>query len=269
MILKSPGAIAFEIGTLAVHWYGIIIAIAFVAGLILVMHIAKKQNENPDNIIDLVTYLLAGGIIFARMYYVIFNWQYYGQNPDEILKIWQGGLSIHGALLGGFIVLVAYTRIHKLLFLKYADFLIYGLVLGQAIGRWGNFFNSEAFGKPTDLPLKLYIPPESRPLGYEDCQYFHPTFLYESIWNLIVFGLLYFVIGNKFKNYNGIILFSYLILYSIGRFIIEAIRIDNIYSILGMPIAQFISIILIIIGIIGLYFIRINKNSLDSKENFD
>lgn len=260
MILKSPGSVAIEIGPITIYWYGIIIAIAFIIGLAVTAYIAKKQNENSENIFDLANYLLIFGVIFARLYYVIFNWQYYGLHHDEIIKVWHGGLSIHGAIIGGFIVLIVYTYIHKLSLFKYADLLSYGLVLGQAIGRWGNFFNSEAFGKPTDLSLKLYIAPESRPLGYSQFEYFHPAFLYESIWNLVVFLLLYFVIRKKFNGYNGAILFSYLFLYSIGRLFIENVRIDSIYYIFGLPIAQFASIILIIIGIAGLSYIIINQN---------
>ncbi|OGI27625.1 MAG: prolipoprotein diacylglyceryl transferase [Candidatus Melainabacteria bacterium RIFOXYA12_FULL_32_12] len=259
MILSSPGPIAFEIGPLTIRWYGIIIAIAFIIGLLVTTKIAKKQNENPEHILDLASYLLVGCAISARLYYVIFNWQYYSQHLSDTFKIWQGGLSIHGAIIGGFIILAIYTKIHKLSFLKYADIIAYGAILGQAIGRWGNFFNSEAFGAPTNSPIKLYIPPEARPIEYKQCEFFHPTFLYESIWNLLVFLLLYFVVRKKFKGQNGVIVFTYLILYSIGRIIIESIRIDSIYSIFGIPLAQFISVIIILIGIIGLYYVTRNK----------
>lgn len=259
MILRSPGSVAFEIGPFTVHWYGIIIAVASIIGLLISARVAKQQGENPDRIFDLATYLMVIGVISARLYYVIFNWQYYSQHVADIFKIWQGGLSIHGALIGGFITLIVYSRINKLSLLKYADFLSYGLIMSQAIGRWGNFFNSEAFGAPTDSPIKLYIPPESRPAGYQEYEFFHPTFLYESIWNFLIFLLLYFVLRKKLKCYYGSILFSYLILYSLGRFIIEGIRIDSIYSVLGMPLAQFISLMLAIIGIIGLYFVTMHK----------
>lgn len=263
MILKSPGSIAFTIGPLIIHWYGIIIATAFITGLTVIIQIAKKQKENPERILDLATYLLIGGVIFARLYYVIFNWKCYNQHFLDIFKVWQGGLSIHGALLGGFLVLLVYAKIYKISLLKYADILSYGGVLGQAIGRWGNFFNSEAFGAPaSNLPLKLYIPPEARPLAFSQYNYFHPTFLYESIWDLLVFVILYFLLRKKFSGCNGAIFFSYLILYSSGRFIIESVRIDSINSVLGLPIAQFVSIILIITGITGLYFLNVFKKSL-------
>jgi len=248
-MLKSPGAVAFEIGPIQVYWYGIIMALAFLAGIFIATRIAKKQNENSDHILNLAVYLIISGIISARLYFVIFNWQYYSHHLNEIFMTWLGGLSIHGGLIGGFIALLIYTRFYKLSLLKYADILSYGLIFAQAIGRWGNFFNSEAFGTPTDLPFKMYIPLEKRPEIYSNYEFFHPTFLYESLWNLLVFFILFFILRKKFKNYNGAIAFSYLILYSIGRFIIESIRIDSIYYVAGMPLAQFISIILILAGI--------------------
>ena len=251
-MFKSPGPIALQIGHISIHWYGIIIAVAFLTGLIVTTHIAKKQGENHENITDLAIYLLIGSLVSARAYFVIFDWKYFAHNLSEIFMTWKGGLSIHGAIIGGFIVLLIYTGIKRLPLLKYADILSYGAILGQAIGRWGNFFNSEAFGSPTNLPWKLYIPLEKRPFGYTQYQYFHPTFLYESLWDLFVFLVLYLILRKKFKDYNGAILFSYLILYSLGRFIIESIRIDSIYSVSGLPIAQLASIIGFLIGIIGL-----------------
>ena len=273
-MLKSPGPVALEFGPIEIKWYGIIIALAFLAGLTIITRIAGQINGNSDkkeglkmvdHIFNLSTYLLIGALIGARIYFVLFNWKYYCMNLKEIFMIWQGGLSIHGAIIAGLIVGAVYTRYYKLPFLKYADLFSYGLIFGQSLGRWGNFFNSEAFGSPTNLPWKMYIPPSARPDKYLDYNYFHPTFLYESLWDLLVFILLYFVLRKRFKGCNGAIFFSYLILYSLGRFAIESIRIDSIYSIDGLALAQIISIILIIVGIIGLYFVTVAKNSLDSR----
>ncbi|MDD3014544.1 MAG: prolipoprotein diacylglyceryl transferase [Candidatus Gastranaerophilales bacterium] len=255
-MFKSPGPIALEVGPIIIFWYGIIIALAFLAGLAVTVKIAKKQGENPDKILNLAIFLLLGAIIGARLYFVLFNWGFYKFHLQEIFMTWHGGLSIHGAIIGGFITGAVYTKLNKLPLLKYADFVSPGLILGQAIGRWGNFFNSEAFGFPTDLPWKLYIPIENRPPEYLNYQYFHPTFLYESIWNFTVFLLLFFVFRKKFEGKNGSLFFIYLILYSLGRFIVEGFRVDNIYIILGMPIAKLMSIIFIIIGILGLYFVK-------------
>jgi len=277
-MLKSPGAVAFHIGSLNIYWYGIIIALAFLAGLFITLAIARKdypEEKTREHIIDLSSILLLGGIFFARLYYVIFNWSYYSHHLSESFMTWRGGLSIHGAIIGSVLIIYFYTKRHNLSLLKYTDLFAYGMIFAQAIGRWGNFFNSEAFGSPTNLPWKLYIPPFNRPPEYINFEYFHPTFLYESIWNIIVFIILITVI-RKYKNKinkhllaksnnqekkekNGLITCSYLILYSLGRFIIEGLRIDNIYVIFGLPIAQFISIILFITGITGLYKILKQK----------
>jgi len=258
-MFKSPGDIAFHFGNISVHWYGIIIAVAFITGLTVSNKIAKKQGLNSDYIFDLATYLLLASIASARLYYTIFNWQYYKDHLNEIIMIWQGGLSIHGAIIGGALTLFIYTALKKLPILKYADVISYGLIIGQAVGRWGNFFNSEAFGSPTNLPWGVYIPIEKRPEKYIGNDFFHPTFLYESVWDILVFIILYFFLRKKFENKNGAITCSYLILYSIGRFLIEGIRVDSIYYVFSLPLAQFISLILIIIGIIGLVYVTVYK----------
>lgn len=261
-MLKSPGAVAFHIGSLNIYWYGIIIALAFLAGLFITLAIADKdhpEDKIKEHIIDLSSMLLIGGIFFARLYYVIFNWNYYSHNLAESFMTWRGGLSIHGAIVGSVLIIYFYTKRHNLSLFKYTDLFAYGMIFAQAIGRWGNFFNSEAFGSPTNLPWKLYIPPFNRPPEYINFEYFHPTFLYESIWNIIVFIILITFVRKNFKEKYGSITCSYLILYSLGRFIIEGVRIDNIYVIFGLPIAQFISIILFTAGIIGLYKILKQK----------
>lgn len=257
-ILKSPGDIALQIGPLTIYWYGIIMATAFVAGITTCYKIAKKYYPNVDleKFSDLAFYILIGAILGARLYFVIFNWDYFTTNPVEIPMIWNGGISIHGAILGGFIAGFLFVKKHTMSLWMYADIFAFGLPIGQTIGRWGNFFNSEAFGKPTNLPFKLYIPQINRPLGFENFEYFHPTFLYESIWNIFVFIILFFIIRKKFQSNYGGIFFSYLILYSIGRILIESIRIDSIYNPMGLPIAIWASIIMIIIGIIGLNKIK-------------
>lgn len=255
-MLKSPGAVAFHIGSLNIYWYGIIIALAFIFGFVITLSIAAKDysdKETKEHVTDLATILLIGGIISARIYYVLFNLNYYILHPAEIFMTWKGGLSIHGTILGCLLIIYFYTKLNKLSMLKYTDIFGYGLVFGQSIGRWGNFFNSEAFGKPTNLPWKLYIPPENRPFDYINFEYFHPTFLYESLWDLGIFLIFIFFIRKYFKEKKGVITFSYLVLYSTGRFLIERLRLDNIYSVFGLHIAQFVSIIMMIIGIIGLY----------------
>jgi len=267
-MLKSPGSVAFHVGPLTIYWYGIIIAVAFLVGLFITLKIAKKDypdDKTAEHIIDLSTLLLIGGVVFARFYYVIFNWNYYLKYPLEAFMTWRGGLSIHGAVIGGILILYFYTKRHNLSLLRYTDLFAYGLIFAQAIGRWGNFFNSEAFGYPTNLPWKVYIPLENRPVEFINYEFFHPTFLYEFIWNLGVFAILIFFVRRYFRKNAGSITFAYFSLYSMGRFIIEGFRLDNIYFIFGMHIAQFISIILFLIGVIGFYMVcRKNKVSKDT-----
>ena len=186
----SPGPIFIKIGSLTIRWYGLLIATAVLIGVSLSQYLAKRRHVNPDLLGDLVIWLVIGAIPAARLYYVLFEWSEYAKNPGKIVAIWEGGIAIHGAILGGTIATLIFARINKISFWQLADLVAPSLILGQAIGRWGNFFNSEAFGSPTNLPWKLFIPLERRPLGYENFDYFHPTFLYESVWNLIVFGLL-------------------------------------------------------------------------------
>ena len=257
-MLKSPGAVAFHAGVVTIYWYGIIIAVAFLAGLFITLKTAEKDYENrqtQEHIIDLSTLLLIGGVFFARLYYVIFNWSYYIKHLPEIFMTWRGGLSIHGAIIGGLLIIYFYTKRHKIVLLKYTDLFAYGMIFAQAIGRWGNFFNSEAFGRPTNLPWKLYIPVMNRPQEYLNFEYFHPAFLYESLWDLLVFIILITFVRKKYKEKPGAVTCFYLILYSLGRFVTEGLRVDNIYSVFGLPIAQFVSIIMFVSGIIGLYLV--------------
>jgi len=264
-MLKSPGSEAFHIGPLTVYWYGIIIAVAFMAGLFTVLKIAEKDYPNDgtkDHIVDVSTYLLIGGVLCARLYYVIFNFNYFINNPLEIFMTWRGGLSIHGVIIGGILITYFYTKVHKLRLLKYTDLFAYGLILAQAIGRWGNFFNSEAFGTPTNLPWGVYIPAQYRPQEFINFQYFHPAFLYESLWNLIVFAVLILLVRRFFGDKTGAITFAYFMLYSLGRFFIEGMRSDNIYSVFGFHIAQFVSLIMFFAGAIGFYIVIKRNNSL-------
>jgi len=175
------------------------------------------------------------------------TWDYFSRHLSEILMIWTGGMAIHGAILGGVLAGWLMARKDKLSFIENCDAAPWGVIIGQTIGRWGNFFNSEAFGKPTDLPWKLYIPLANRPEGYENYNFFHPTFLYESIWNLIVFLLLLFVFRKVFKNVRGGVFFMYLILYSIGRILIESIRLDTVSYIWHIPVPTFVSIVTIVV----------------------
>lgn len=182
-MFTSPGEIAFSIGPVSLHYYGIIMAFSLLIGVLTAKIISANfyKDINPEIIYDISPHIIIGAILGARIYYCVLSYSYYMQNPAEIIQLWHGGLSIHGAIIGGLISGIIYAKRHKLPVLKLCDIFSYGLILGQAIGRWGNFFNSEAFGRPTENFLKLYIPIYDRPLEYMQYNYFHPTFLYESI----------------------------------------------------------------------------------------
>lgn len=242
-MFTSPGDIAFFIGSIPVYYYGIIMAMALTLGVFVARSItgAFYPEIDPEVIYDIAPHIIIGGMIGARIYYCLISYAYFIKHPIEIIQIWHGGISIHGALIGGLITGLIYAKRHKLPLLKMCDIFAYAVVLGQAVGRWGNFFNSEAFGKPTENFLKLYIPIYRRPIEYLQYNYFHPTFLYESIADILIFLILFFVVRKSAKKKSGLVFFAYLILYSIVRIFIETIRIDSALNIDGIPIAQITS----------------------------
>ncbi|MDD3594312.1 MAG: prolipoprotein diacylglyceryl transferase [Candidatus Gastranaerophilales bacterium] len=255
-MLSSPGAIAISTPFISIYWYGIIVAFAFFIGLGAAAYFGKKiYNDNNviENIYEIAFWVLLGGIVGARLYFVLLSLPYYLQNPVEILMINKGGLSIHGGLLGGMIAGYFYIKKHNLSFFKYADLFALALPLGQAVGRWGNFFNSEAFGKPADIWWGVKIPLENRPEIYKAFEVFHPAFLYESLWNIFIFLVLYFVIKRFFIAKEGIVFFSYLLLYSIGRILIETVRVDSVLNILEIPVAVWVSLVLCAVSVGGLF----------------
>lgn len=213
----TPNPIAFSIGPLPIRWYGILMAVALLIGSKLAFDEAERQGIDEDTLMNLILIGAPLGWLGARLYYVIFNWGYYRQHLIEIPMIWQGGLAIHGGLTGAVLVGLWFARRHKLSFWQIADIAAPSLALGQAIGRWGNFFNQEAYGYPTSLPWAMYIAGEWR----------HPTFLYESIWDFLVFlALLRLRRHPKLKS--GDVFLSYLGLYSVGRFVVEGFRTDSL-----------------------------------------
>ncbi|WP_449417537.1 prolipoprotein diacylglyceryl transferase [Phormidium nigroviride] len=258
---SSPGPIIFSLGPLSIRWYGLLIASAVLIGVNLSQYLAERRRINPETIGDLAIWLVVGAIPCARLYYVLFEWQQYSQNPGDIIAIWKGGIAIHGAILGGLTATLIFSKIQQISFWQLADLMAPSVILGQAIGRWGNFFNSEAFGGPTDLPWKLYIPPEHRyglPPEYRQFEYFHPTFLYESLWNLTVFGLLLTLffqdLQGKRRLKTGTLFLVYIATYSTGRIWIEGLRTDSLM--LGsLRIAQVVSLTGIFVGLMGLVWL--------------
>lgn len=264
-VLQSPGPVLWELGPLTLRWYGFLIALAVLLGVNLSQWLAQQRQVNPDLIGDLTLWLVVAAIPCARLYYVLFNWSNYRDRPEDIIAVWQGGIAIHGAILGGTLAAIWFARSHRVSFWQLSDLVVPSLALGQAIGRWGNFFNSEAFGDPTNLPWKLYIAMPFRPSQYLQFDYFHPTFLYESLWNLGVFALLlslfFWGLKHQTRLKLGTLTFIYLIAYSSGRFWIEGLRTDSLM--LGsLKMAQLVSLGLVAIGCLGLFWLYGRKQPL-------
>ncbi len=261
----SPGPTLIELGPLTIRWYGLLIASAVLIGVSLSQYLAKRRKVNPDLLGDLAIWLVLAAIPSARLYYVLFEWEQYAQRPDQIIAIWNGGIAIHGAILGGTLATIIFARIQKISVWQLADLVVPSLILGQAIGRWGNFFNSEAFGRPTNLPWKLYIPPQQRPSGFTNVEYFHPTFLYESLWNLMVFGLLMTLFFRDLKRKPrlkvGTLALVYMVAYSSGRVWIEGLRTDSL-MVGPLRMAQIVSLSAIALGLIGLAWLYLLGRSL-------
>jgi phosphatidylglycerol:prolipoprotein diacylglycerol transferase len=243
-MFASPGAIIFQVGPLAIRWYGLLIAAGVLLGTTLAHREAIRRGQDPDQLLNVIVVAVLSALLGARLYYVLFNLEYYTAHPAKILAVWEGGLAIHGGLLAGTLAVVIACRRAKLAVLTTTDVMAPSVALGQAIGRWGNFFNQEAFGVPTDLPWKLYIDSQHRPPFLANAEYFHPTFLYESLWNLAVFAVLWFGLRKRLQDRPGALTLCYLGLYSLGRFFVEGLRIDSLM--LGeFRVAQLVSLFLV------------------------
>ncbi len=280
----SPGAEIIKIGLYSIRWYGFLISLSVLLGLYISKKLANFRGIDPNYVSMVLPSLIISSIIGARIYYVLFELrQFTGYNFftnikllnltfqfPSFLAVWEGGIAIHGALIGGSLSIFFFCRSNKISFKTFLDIIIPSVILGQAIGRWGNYFNNEAFGMPTNLPWKLFIPPINRPLEFEESTFFHPTFLYESVWNFIIFIVLIYIFYRQSKSKlitPGIITCTYIITYSFGRFWIEGLRIDSLclgsippFCDGGLRIAQFISICLFSSGFIWLYFLKLKKN---------
>ena len=243
--------VAFKIFGIEIMWYGIFISAAVVIGTILALREASRLGVEEDSIIDLLLYAIPAAIIGARIYYVAFNWNYYGRNLKEILNFRGGGLAIHGSIIAATIVAIIFTRIRRLNFWQVADICAPSLILGQAIGRWGNYVNQEAYGVPTDLPWGIMV----------DGVKVHPTFLYESLWNFLVFLFLLWYRRNR-AEVSGEIFLLYLMLYSAIRFFVEGLRIDSLM--LGpIRVAQLVSVLGVILS---LYYLRRRRTEKDAEK---
>jgi phosphatidylglycerol---prolipoprotein diacylglyceryl transferase len=236
--MNMPGE-AFQIFGITIGWYGVFIVTGIIAAIGVALLEARRRGEKPDHIINIALISVPLGAIGARLYHVIDQWDYYMQNPGLIIG--GRGLGIFGAVIGGVLGLYIYTRWKKLSTLRWLDIMMPGVLLAQAIGRWGNYFNQELYGYPTNVPWAIYIDPAHRLSGYENYSYFHPLFFYESMWNLAGFVFL-MVLGRKLKNrlLDGDVFCLYLIWYGAGRFFLEGFKLD-VWTLGGIPTARWIT----------------------------
>jgi phosphatidylglycerol:prolipoprotein diacylglycerol transferase len=271
-LFTSPGP-QLVLGPFTLRWYGLLIASAVVVGLVLARSLARRRGIDPTLVSDLLPVLVIGAILGARIYYVLLEWRHYRGQWGEIFAIWHGGIAIHGALIGGTLATVLFCRWRRQPFWPLLDVLMPAVALGQAIGRWGNFFNSEAFGLPTNLPWRLTIPIDRRPPQFQGEATFHPTFLYESLWNLGVCALLLVLFRlasrGRLELRPGALSCVYLIAYSGGRFWIEGLRLDPLCLFSqppfcggGLRMAQLVSFLLVLAGGFGLWWLYGRRQAL-------
>lgn len=252
---------AFSIGGFDIRWYGILIAIGIILGIVIAQYNCKWREADYDNLLNIVLLSLPIGIIGARLYYVVFEFKNYENNIIDAFNIRNGGLAIHGGLIFAIGTALIYTKIKKLNFINFADVAAPSIILAQALGRWGNFFNQEAHGDVVSFEFIKHFPMFIQKGMNINGIYYNPTFLYESTWNIIVFIILMFLLRKS--NKNGIVFFTYIGLYSIGRFIIEGMRTDSL-MIGNIRMAQLISLSGVVIWIIFIavnYYKTIKKGS--------
>lgn len=257
-ILLAIDPVAFHLGPITVRWYGVIIVTGIILAYLVAQKEGKKRGLPEDFFSDLLLWAIPISIISARTYYVIMRWDYYGAHPGKIIEIWNGGIAIHGALIGAIVTTYVFCKLRGISFLKVADIAAPSILIGQIIGRWGNFMNQEAYGGPVSreflenllLPNWLIEQMYIHDLG----SYVHPTFLYESSWNFV--GLIILLILRKVNLRRGEMFFGYLIWYSIGRFFIESMRTDSLYLVGELRAAQVVSILAMIIGMVCIIYRR-------------
>ncbi len=242
-----PNPVLFHIGPIDIYWYGVLIVTGALAAAYLAAVQAQHAGDDPERVWDALLLCLFLGVVGGRLYHVASSLPYYIAHPGEIFTLRMSGFGIYGAIAGGALGLWIYTSRNKLSFLRWADFAAPGIALAQAIGRWGNFFNQELYGYPTNLPWGIYIAPKNRLPGFEHYERFHPTFLYESLWNLLAFGILFTLSRKAPKRLlDGDLFLLYGVLYGLGRFFVEFQRPDA-WKLGGVPTAQWIAIAIILL----------------------
>lgn len=250
--------VAFYVFGREIRWYGILITLGVIVALIISSYNSKLKNVDFDKILDVFLIAFPLAIVGARLYYVAFEFENYRGDLMSIINIREGGLAIHGGLIFGIGTAWIYTKIKKLDLVAMLDVVAPGIILAQAIGRWGNFFNSEAHGGEVSAEFISKFPAFIQKGMFIEGAYYHPTFLYESLWNLLVFAILMFVLIKRRENEKGLVISLYAVLYSLGRFFIEGLRTDSLL-IGGLRIAQIVSLIGIVLGLIIIIYLKLRK----------
>ncbi|KKB75107.1 MULTISPECIES: prolipoprotein diacylglyceryl transferase [Bacillus] len=260
--IEPLNPIAFHLGPIAVHWYGIIIGCGALLGLWLAVREGERRGLHKDTFVDLVLFAIPIAIICARTYYVIFQWDYYSKHPDQIVQIWNGGLAIHGGLIGAVLTGIVYSKVKGISFWKLADIAAPSILLGQAVGRWGNFMNQEAHGDAVSRAFleNLHLPDFIINQMYINGQYYQPTFLYESLWSFT--GVIILLLLRKANLKRGELFLLYIIWYSIGRCYIEGLRTDSLMLTQSLRIAQVISIVLIVCAVALILYRRFKGDQI-------
>lgn len=262
----APERVLLDLGVIRVYWYSILVLAGILAGFAFARRRTRQQGITEAVFVDVVFYSMIAGLVGARFWHVfVFQWAYYREHLVEIPQIWQGGIAIQGALVFGLVTLVILCHRKKISPWLMTDLLAPGVALGQAIGRWGNFFNQELYGKPTTMPWGIFVSEDQRVAGYESFSYFHPVFFYESILNLLLFVVLYSQL--KRKRPIGSVTIFYFVGYGVIRFFMDFVRIDPMPMFVGLRYSQWISLIFIIVSAIAYFLFRSHKARILPKES--
>ncbi len=248
--------VAFRVFGIPIYWYGILIALGLVLAILYGLGESKRRELNQDDLLNMILWSVPVAIVCARIYYVVFSWEQYAGDWMSVLDIRSGGIAIYGGILGVFLVLVVYCRRKKLSLGMVLDILAIGLLIGQAVGRWGNFVNGEAFGYSTDLPWAMTIQKGGETIAW----HVHPTFFYESVWN--AFGILVLLFYRRYRRFPGEEFCGYLVWYGLGRSWIEGLRADSLY-IGGLRVSQLLAVATVLIGL-GVILYQRRKNKKES-----
>lgn len=271
----EPSAVAFALGPITIHWYGITMASAMLVAILVAQRLARRVGIASSVVADGAFFIIIFGLLGARVYAVFLELPFYLAHPAEIIAVWHGGLAIHGALLGGGLALVWFCARNGFSILQWTDLAAPGIALGQAMGRWGNYFNQELFGLPTSAPWGIPIAERFRPAAYANALYFHPTFLYESFLNLMSFGIVSFlfyrrsVLGAHTQSRHfGLVTGVYLINYGLIRILMEQFRIDSTPILVGVRLPVVASLVLVGLGItlLGFWLTRRRAGGILEKE---